>query len=112
VWDAATGRLLQTLLGHGSAVSAVVFSPDGKRLASSSMGRFSPRGALLQAGEVRLWDAGSGRALLTLKHHLAKVRNVSFSAGGRRLASAGYDGTAKVWEVRPPSRAVPTRLRP
>ncbi|MEH2314304.1 MAG: ribosome assembly protein 4, partial [Nostoc sp.] len=36
LWDAATGKPLQTLSGHSSAVFSVVFSPDGQRLASAS----------------------------------------------------------------------------
>src|SRR5262249_8961827 len=32
LWDVATGRLLETLKGHSSGVSAVVFSPDGRTL--------------------------------------------------------------------------------
>jgi len=37
VWDAADGQELVTLRGHDHIVVAVGFSPDGKRLVSSSM---------------------------------------------------------------------------
>ncbi len=33
LWDAATGKLLQTLTGHQDSVLSVVFSPDGSQLA-------------------------------------------------------------------------------
>ena len=36
MWDLATGAQLQTLEGHSGAVTSVVFSPDGARLASGS----------------------------------------------------------------------------
>ena len=36
VWDAQTGQELLTLKGHIAAIQSVVFSPDGKRLASSA----------------------------------------------------------------------------
>jgi WD40 repeat protein len=30
IWDAADGKLIETLAGHCAAVNAVVYSPDGR----------------------------------------------------------------------------------
>jgi WD40 repeat protein len=89
VTDAVTGRKY-ALVGHTNMVTCVVFSPDGSRIATTSWDR-----------TIKLWDAATGRELLTLRGHTGGVVCVAFSPDGLRLASGSNDKTARVWDARP-----------
>merc|ERR1719450_1078469 len=92
VWDAATGKLLHTLKGssYGSGRS-VVYSPDGKHLASGDSSQF-----------IRIWDAAKGK-LLRIVHGCAGTScysphyNLAYSPNGKHLVSGSDD--IKIWEV-------------
>jgi WD40 repeat protein len=88
VWDAATGKELLALYGHAGRFSRIVFSPDGKRLATAGADN-----------TAKVWDAVTGKELLTLSGHSDSVNGVAFSPDGKRLATAGDDKTAKVWDA-------------
>src|SRR5206468_3397663 len=93
---------LHTFQGHGGCV---VFSPDGKRLASAG---FITEG-------VRVWDAQTGQEVLTLKGGGRDTRiygtsfRIAFSPDGQRLATGGggseegdgngVAGGVKVWDA-------------
>ncbi|KAL2889225.1 Vegetative incompatibility protein HET-E-1 [Ceratocystis lukuohia] len=83
-WDAC----LQTLEGHASCVTSVVFSRDGQRLASASWDK-----------TVKIWDPTSGACLQTLEGHGNYTRSVAFSSDGQRVASGSDDNTVKIWDA-------------
>ena len=66
----------------------MAYSPDGKRLATASDDQ-----------TAKVWDAETGKELLTLRGHSATVYGVAYSPDGKRLATASEDGTAKVWDA-------------
>jgi len=79
---------LHTLSGHGNSVSSIVFSLDGRTIASGSYDK-----------TVRLWDVASGQEVRTLGGHKDGVNSVAFSPDGKTLASGSVDKTVKLWDV-------------
>ena len=83
VWDPETGRLVHSMKGYSGTVIGVHFTPDQRRsLGGVGAGR---------DGVVRLWDAATGKELLTLTDPLFKEVYTWYgtvSPDGRRLFSA------------------------
>jgi eukaryotic-like serine/threonine-protein kinase len=88
-WQRQTHLCLNTLKGHSWYISSVTFSPDSQRILTESGDR-----------TAKLWDAASGRNLLTFTFtgHSYGVR-AAFSPDGRRIVAGGANNTAKVLET-------------
>ena len=78
-----------TLQMPGIRVWCVAFSPDGKWVAAGGEGR----GA--QPGEIRLWDAATGRVSVRSQTENS-FRSICFSPDGRLVATAELDDTARL----------------
>jgi WD40 repeat protein len=78
---------IETRQPHGR-VAALVWSPDGRRLACAASDR-----VVRIYGSLRLDLVG------LLAGHAAPVMAVSWSPNGARLASGGGDGTVRLWDA-------------
>jgi WD40 repeat protein len=90
VRDVSTGEEVLTLPHQGQSIRTLLtFSHDGQRLAAGT----APDNA------VRVWDAATGKELLTLQGHAKRVTSVAFSPDGQRLASGSGDQTVRIWDT-------------
>ncbi|MDB5351610.1 MAG: repeat-containing protein [Planctomycetota bacterium] len=84
--------------GHSDTVMNLVFSPDGKYLASSG-----------NDGRVILWDMATLKPHRILSGPGQPINQLSFRPDGRRLAAGGSDGIVRLWDL---ERDGPPVLRP
>jgi hypothetical protein len=88
LWEAATGRLLRSFEGHNDSITSMVFSPDGRMLASASRDM-----------TIRLWDVATGKELQSLVGHTEAPKSIAISPDGGILASGSEDGTTRLWTL-------------
>jgi WD40 repeat protein/serine/threonine protein kinase len=80
---------LTQLWPHQAPVTHAVFSPDGRRVLTTSHDR-----------TARIWDLATGQALTPPLEHGDKVYHAAFSGDGRLVATTSDDGTARIWDAR------------
>jgi mono/diheme cytochrome c family protein len=89
IFDAASGTLRRTLLGHRDYVYQLAISADGTRLASCGYDK-----------SIRIWDVATGRVLSVLREHTDAVFAVAFSPDDAWMASGAGDRSVKIWDAR------------
>jgi len=90
IWDAGTGKLMQTLQTPAASLYGVTFSPDGKSIAY---------GAEVSGYPLNIHDVATGKLVKTLLGHTHSVSHVAFSPDGKLIVSTNRYEPIKMWNV-------------
>lgn len=74
-------------VGHNHDVLTGQYSPDGKKVLTSSVDN-----------SAIIWEANSGRLLATLKHDQI-LSSASYNKDGKKIVTTSLDSTTKIWEA-------------
>ncbi|MEP7288003.1 MAG: TIR domain-containing protein [Chloroflexota bacterium] len=94
IWNAKTGKTIDSIHGvKGSTVKAT-FSPDGKWALTASTD--SPR---YSGNRLQLWDLEARKIVKELAGHSAEITAVAVSADSHYALSASKDKSIRLWDI-------------
>jgi len=87
IWDTTTGERLSTL-EQDSAVRSLAWTSDQKKLIAG-----------FENSSIRIFNTTTWEQIAILQGHTYGVNAISLLQNDRFLASASYDGTARLWNL-------------
>ncbi len=78
----------KTIYAHNDHVSCVTCSPDGNHLLTCGTDN-----------SAKLWDAATGRLIISFEGHDQSVSSIAFSPDGNYVLTGSDDRTAKLWDA-------------
>jgi WD40 repeat protein len=96
IWDTDSGsanygkalKMVGGLPRNAGQPYRVIFSPDGKTLATAGGDKVA-----------RILDIEAGKMVQEFKGHEGPIMSIAFSPDGTKLVTGSYDKTARVWDI-------------
>jgi WD40 repeat protein len=88
IWDTKTCHEITSLEGHPKGRVKVVYSADGRFLASAGFDSL-----------LIIHDAISGKAIHSVSAHKGFIMGLASNPATAQVASAGLDGIVKIWDI-------------
>jgi len=89
IWDLSSFQPTDVFRGHMLGAHGVAFSPDGRRLATSSNGREA----------IKLWDLSTRREPIVLAGQGSSIGGAVFSPDGKWLAARNGKNQLQLWQA-------------
>jgi len=88
VWSVGQHAAISRLSNGSARIEQARFSPDGSRVITANAD-----------GTAKIYEARSGRLLMSLEGHGGAVLDATFSPDGTLVATSSEDGFARVWDA-------------
>ncbi len=96
LWDIPAAREIAVLDGHTQAVEQLMFSPDGRLLATTAN---NPDFDAAADRSIRIWEAQTGILHSSFEYPARMMKSWCFSHDGSRLAAAYPGGPTYIWDT-------------
>lgn len=95
IYDPRTG-VLRHRLPMGGLISRVAYSPDGRRIATST-----------ERGLLRIWDTGTGAPITPAVQVASRIHDLTYSSDGRWIVVGGPSDRVRVLDAESAQPALP-----